>query len=130
MVVEGGNRVESRVDKLETRVDEHGRRIDRIDASHQRIWERLDQQSAGQVRTQTLIEVGNRDVADLKASFMAFRQEDQRRRDGDLERESDEDQADKARQPAWWQVLLVGGTFLVALASLLVSLARGGVVKP
>jgi len=51
------------------RFDEIGRRMDKQDTNLQRIWERLDLHRDGQVKTQTLVEVGNRDVAELKVQM-------------------------------------------------------------
>lgn len=60
------DQIEGRVSKVETRLDVHEKRLDKVDETMQRISERMDQQRDGQVRTQTLVEVGNKDVSDLK----------------------------------------------------------------
>jgi len=101
------------------RFDEIGRRMDKQDLNLQRIWERLDLHRDGQVKTQTLVEVGNRDVAELKASFNTFRASQEK-----------EELAAKGRRPSWIQVIFAAGAMLIGAASLVVAIvavSHGGV---
>lgn len=123
--MEANEHAEKRVSDLESwakgteqRMDEIGRRMDKQDANLQRIWERLDEHRDGQIKTQTLVEVGNRDTAELKTAFQAFREVQEHRR-------AQEDMAAKARRPSWIQVIITGGSLLVAVISLIAVIMRG-----
>lgn len=54
---------------VDRRFDEISKRMDKQDTNLQRIWERLDMHRDGQVKTQTLVEVGNRDISELKVQM-------------------------------------------------------------
>ena len=111
--------LERRADTTDQRLDEHGRRLDKYDDNMQRVWERLDTHRDVQIKTQTLVEVGNQQTADLRTSFEAFKQSQEKRR---LEDEN----ATKARAPKWAQVVVTGGALLISLISLIVVLLSGG----
>jgi chromosome segregation ATPase len=61
--------IDERVSALETRMAAMEKRFDKVDNNLTRIWERIDQHREGQVRTQTLVEVVDKNVSELKVQI-------------------------------------------------------------
>lgn len=138
------NHVEKRVGELERRTDSHesqiadlGRRFGSFEVAQTELSTAQKELASAQkelaksvisiehqqIRTQTLVEVGNKKTDELSSRFISYVDSEFQRRENERKekdrRHEEIELAKKARTPNWWLVLLTVALAIVALASLI-----------